>query len=69
MRTVVEEGGKAHAKSFHDDVRLLVRMLRHLADFLIESGKEEDCSLMLGSCTFVTFLFFSNASLALLFLA
>lgn len=49
MRTVVEEGGKAHAKSFHDDVRLLVRMLRHLADFLIESGKEEDCSLMLAT--------------------
>ncbi|KAK6051846.1 hypothetical protein COOONC_10650 [Cooperia oncophora] len=49
LRTFVEEDGNIHAKSFHDDVRVLVRMLR----FLLEPKwrSEEESCLMLDNFT------------------
>ncbi|KAK6030146.1 hypothetical protein OSTOST_03726, partial [Ostertagia ostertagi] len=50
VRTFVEEDGNMHAKSFHDDVRLLVRMLRYLLESKWGAG-DEGSSFMLDGFT------------------
>ncbi|EYC46123.1 hypothetical protein Y032_0406g887, partial [Ancylostoma ceylanicum] len=49
IRTFVHDDCKAHAKKFHDDVRLLVRMLLSLAGF--DSERKEGRKLILENFT------------------
>ncbi|KAK5966066.1 hypothetical protein GCK32_002575 [Trichostrongylus colubriformis] len=50
LRKFVEENGQIIAKTFHDDVRFLVRKLHYLMEPIWRSGDEESC-LMLDDFT------------------